>query len=307
MNEFDPGATSNLAEQKRNLILAACRDHRLAPLDVRVLVVLVDHVHRQDGPDFGLMWPSAGTLAECGASSRRSVLRSLTKLSSLAYILPVRRGGGRTADGRGQSNVYRLPTTVPDLATLPDLASLTVPDSVCNGAKSGMPTVPDLAHNPIDITSRRTIGGAEEDLSLKPSSADILPFLGAPSTKNGAQVKKPAKRAKSARPLRQDNLALLDAYQPTPEWLARLREKAPNVAPRLDLLLEQFKNDEYYRGGFAAGKYCDPARTFLNFVLHREGIARDRNGVGASPVAQAKKPKVLVAGTPEARRAYDLD
>ena len=96
-------------------------------------------------------------------------------------------------------------------------------------------------------------------------------------------------------------LAALEAFEPTPEQLLKLRAKAPRMAPKLDLLVEQFRTDPYYRKNFEAGKYSDPAATFANFVLREETRALDR-GI---PVPKTSAGRAVQAGSPEAKAAYD--
>jgi hypothetical protein len=86
----------------------------------------------------------------------------------------------------------------------------------------------------------------------------------------------PSPKRKRSTKTATNNLAELDAFNPTPEQLTRLRPKAPRVAAKLCVLAEQFKSDPWWRTQFESGKYADAAQCFANFVMREEGRAVDR-------------------------------
>jgi len=100
----DEGAPdlNRLVAQKTQLVRFAARDRKLNHLAVRVFIAATDYVHRKPGADFGLLWPSIATLAGDAGTNDRSVHRALTRLTDRHYLVPVRRGGGRTSTGQGR-------------------------------------------------------------------------------------------------------------------------------------------------------------------------------------------------------------
>jgi hypothetical protein len=167
---------SRLIAQKSQLLRLAAQDRSLGAVTVRVFLAAVDQVHRKTGRDFGLRWPSVATLAQAAGTNARSVHRALTQLSAQNYLIPIRRGGGRSAAGHGQPNVFRL-GTLPKLAALPEVATL--PDSPPNPATLGTRTLPEVADNPIEDTQQKTqrknaaVGYAFDGQIIKLSQADF--------------------------------------------------------------------------------------------------------------------------------------
>lgn len=133
--------------------------------------------------------------------------------------------------------------------------------------------------------------------TLAPGSND----KGSEKQKAGSQRKRRAAAPKT------NNLGVFVAFEPTPHQLERLATKVPRVAAKLNLLVEQFKTDPWWRKKFEAGAYSDPASSFENFVIRQEGIAFDRGmPIPVTAASHSDKPRrPLVAGTPEARAAYD--
>ena len=81
--------------------------------------------------------------------------------------------------------------------------------------------------------------------------------------------------------------------------------KAPRMAVKLKLLVDQFKSDPWWRKHFKAGNYSDPAACFDNFVIRQEGNAIDRGiPLPPEPSAKLRRPP-LVAGSPEWKATYD--
>ena len=105
-----------------------------------------------------------------------------------------------------------------------------------------------------------------------------------PSERNAPETKKRSKKPPS------NNLAALDTFEPTSEQAARLIEKCPRIADRLENLVLQFRTDPWWAKQFADGKYSDPARCFDNFCAKQEAFAADR-GVKPKP-QQSKRPLV---------------
>jgi len=293
---MDNTSADCLARQKWQLMALAAADPALLPRDVRVLIASLDFVHQKKGPKFGQLWPSIKTLADASATKQRSIQVAMNMLVARSYLVVVRRGGGRAKDGAGLPNVYQI-GTVHLAASMQQDAPL----QGGNGAFGGKRRVHSTANNPSDSTLLNKEEDAEEGLAGNLPSADILPFSPPPQT-----VKEPnrLKRSAKAKTDRHDNLGLLDAFAPTTELLADLGCIAPLVKNKLDLLIEQFKTAEWVRNGFQRGKYCDPARTFRAFILREEGYARDRTGGRSAP--PPRKITALQAGSPEARRAYDV-
>jgi hypothetical protein len=83
-----------------------------------------------------------------------------------------------------------------------------------------------------------------------------------------------------------NNLAMLDAFDPSDELLSRLSAKCPRVADRLANLALQFRTDPWWAKQFAEGKYSDPARCFENFCAKQEAFAADR---GVKPKPQQRQ------------------
>ena len=162
MSAPDLRSSPDLTEHKWKLLAMAAQDDMLGSREFRVLFAALDHVHRKPGKDFGLLWPSVGTLATAAATNERSVFRALATLSSRGYLIPVTRGGGRTVNGLGRSNVYRMgvispPATLTEVATLPDVAGLTLTDLTPNPDKSVSRTLTEVADNPLEVPFRKNL------------------------------------------------------------------------------------------------------------------------------------------------------
>lgn len=131
---------------------------------------------------------------------------------------------------------------------------------------------------------KRRARGAQRDEERDVHQGTGTGINGAAAPLEAAQGEKksgaPLKRKRRPRNGNDNNLAALDAFTPTAERVERLRQKAPRVAGKLELLAEQFRTDPWWRKQFEVGEYSDPARCFENFVLRQESLAMDR---GISP------------------------
>ncbi|KZK75385.1 hypothetical protein PsW64_05289 [Pseudovibrio sp. W64] len=83
---------------KQNWCVAITKDRNLSANDVRVGIILCEHINARSGR----AWPSMETLAAEANASPRTAKRAIKKLSELGYITIKRKSG------RGHSNVYEL-------------------------------------------------------------------------------------------------------------------------------------------------------------------------------------------------------
>ncbi|MFS8184218.1 helix-turn-helix domain-containing protein [Pseudovibrio denitrificans] len=96
-----PSQASSFAVQysdKQNWCVAITKDRNLSANDVRVGIILCEHINARSGR----AWPSMETLAAEANASPRTAKRAIKKLSMLGYITITRK------TGRGNSNVYEL-------------------------------------------------------------------------------------------------------------------------------------------------------------------------------------------------------
>src|SRR5262249_22817685 len=93
-------AVRRLSEQKRALLDAA--GARLTGEEFKTLYFALDQVNRHYGqPTFGQLWPGLETLAAKTNSNPRSTRRYMVAVVAGGFLVPVRKGGGRSRDGEG--------------------------------------------------------------------------------------------------------------------------------------------------------------------------------------------------------------
>jgi hypothetical protein len=300
----DQTALNRLVSQKGRLLAVAAADKQgVSPTDFRVLFAAADHVHRLPGKDFGLLWPSVATLSTAAGTNPRSTHRALAALVAKGYLIPVRRGGGRSITGQGQSNVYRLGTvphsaTLPIPATMPDPATL--PLSPPNVAKSGTTTLPDSADKPIDSNLQNNLQNERGEASARKrddSRSNGRLSLVADSGSSEARVIPLASRKAQPKPWHVDSGATKDSYQPDDEELAHLRAEYPLTAKNHDLELKGWRAHEHPK---PPKNMRDSFRKWLGIA---EKIARERGqGDAGSPAAPRRNGATGRSGALDALR-----
>jgi hypothetical protein len=118
-----------------------------------VMLRLAERADRQ-----GCAWPGVESLARDCRCSRSTVKRSLKELQALGELEVVVKGGGRRADRRYATNLYKVlvHTAQDEPPGLPD-----GPQSACSRSTNPDPVGPAVDHKPITEPSRTAAGPVE--------------------------------------------------------------------------------------------------------------------------------------------------
>lgn len=256
---------------KWRLLVRIAEDPRLSKgSEVRVAAVLLDHFNLGTGR----CDPSVDTLAERMATTDRAVSRALANLVACGYVTATRRGWHRSST---YAPIFKQSEVTPTSSQ--DAADEVTPTSSLAGSEV-TPTSPREV-TPTSPKSEKEKPVRKDEHGKDDPAAVVTVLFPVAGNKPPAPTAEPLPVPPKRKP-RTNNLAAFDAFRPTDDQLAKLRADNPRVAGNVDLLVKQFRLDEWLRDAFTTGKRSDPWLSLQSFISKREEWARNAGGVVGS-------------------------
>lgn len=300
--------------RRTKLIETAVADRRLTDFETRALIA----AYARTNSETARLWPSSATLAAAIGGTAPAVRHALGRAVAFGYLIVIAEGGRR---GGNKTTVYELPPVIPHVQVrlapvIPDVQVRDADAATCNPT----PTRPVIlgVHKPnkepkeeegaSEIAPKRiktephteASGSTSIGSSGDRAAAPALPLALAPEK---PREPKPDRRPKSRYHAKHG--CTIDSYRPGSNIAAWASQHAPLVKGAVTQdTIDEIKDIWRKRGE----RIVDFDATYRDYIRKRQKWAeQDSARTAASGKPPEHKPRTVIAGSLEARKAYEVE